>query len=182
MLFQSKKSERGYTLLEILIIAAIIGILCAIAAPSWLGFLARLSLNAAQAEALTIIRDAQAKAKLQKRVWEACFWQNDSERKVQWSVHPTPQSEGNICTNAKWQNLLRADADKIAIDSNRSTLQNNNNIYRVRFNHKGWVHGQLGRMTFMARNQNGSRSRRCVFVSTLLGATRTTQDRGCDGD
>lgn len=182
MLFQAKKSDGGYTLLEVLIIAAIIGILSAIAAPSWLGFLTRLSLNAAQAEALTIMRDAQGKAKLQKRVWEACFWQNDSDRKVQWSVHPVSQSSGDICTNARWQNLIRSDADKIAIDINssaRATLFNRNNIYRVQFNHKGWVNGQLGKITFTTRNQTNNSPRRCVVVSTLLGALRTAQDREC---
>ena len=182
MLFQSKQSDGGYTLLEILIIVFIVGILSAIAAPSWLGFLTRLSLNTAQAEALNIMRDAQAKAKLQKRVWEACFQQNDTEKKVQWSVHPVSQQSGDICTNARWQNLIGSDTDKIAIDISspaRSTLFKRNNIYRVQFNHKGWVNGQLGKITFTTRNQTNNSPRRCVVVSTLLGALRTAQEREC---
>lgn len=177
MQLRSSKSTQGYTLLEVVIIVVVIGILSAIAAPSWLAFLTRLRLNAAQAEALAVMREAQAGAKRQKRVWEACFQQNNTENKVQWSVHPFKE-DGEICENATWQNLIGSDANKIAIDSNGSTLYNKNNIYRLQFNHKGWVNGQLGKITFMPPNQpNGSK--RCVYASTLLGAMRTAQNREC---
>lgn len=184
MRLPSEKSTGGYTLLEAVIIVAVIGILSAIAAPSWLGFIARLRLNAAQAEALSIMREAQAGAKREKRVWEACFRQNETEKKVQWSVHPEASSSGVFCANARWQNLIASDADKIAIATSgnaRSTLLDRNNMYRIQFNHKGRVHGQLGKITFIARNQNNG-SKRCVVVATLLGAIRTAGNNECNGD
>ena len=184
MRLRSEKSTGGYTLLEAVIIVAVIGILSAIAAPSWLGFMIRLRLNAAQSEALSVMREAQAGAKREKRVWEACFRQNETERKVQWSAHPESQSSGVFCSNARWQNLIGSDADKIAIATTgnaHTTLLDRNDVYRVQFNHKGRVHGQLGKITFIARNQNNG-SKRCVVVATLLGAIRTVANNDCNGD
>ena len=182
MQFKPEKSNYGYTLFEALTIVVILGIFSAIAAPSWLAFLNRQRLNVAQAEALSIMREAQANAKKEKRVWEACFRQNEAEKKVEWSVHPMTDSGGAICGNARWQNLIGSDANKIEIDSSRSTPRSSSKVYPVRFNHKGRSHGSLGRVTFMTPNSNNNRVRRCVWISTLLGALRTDRDRGCDGD
>ena len=161
---------------------AILGILSAIAAPSWLAFLSRQRLNVAQAEALSIMRDAQANAKREKRVWEACFRQNQPEKKVEWSVHPMIDSAGEMCANARWQDLIGSDANKIEIDSSLSTPRSSSKVYRVRFNHKGRVHGLLGKVTFMTANSRNNSARRCVLISTLLGVLRTDRDRGCNGD
>lgn len=175
MRLSSEKSTRGYTLLEIVIIVLIVGILSAIAAPSWLGFLARLRLNAARSQALSIMRDAQASAKREKRVWQASFRNTNSG--VQWSVHPENAPEPNRI----WNNLIGENADKIEIDQSYSTLRRSNQIYYVQFQHKGWLDGVLtGRITFVARGVGGENAtRRCVFVSTILGALRTDENRGC---
>jgi Tfp pilus assembly protein FimT len=183
----SEKSHQGYTFVEFVAIIVIIGILSAIAAPSWLGFLTAQRLNAAQAQALSIMREAQASAKREKRVWEACFRQNATEKKVQWSAHPVPASGGGMCANARWQNLIESDGDQIAIATSgtaRSTLFNRNNIYRIQFGYKGRVNGQLGKITFIAANQTNQNrgSKRCVVVSTLLGAIRTAGNNECNGD
>ncbi len=187
MKLRSERSHRGYTLVEILVIVVIVGILSAIAAPTWFAFLTRLRLNAAQAQTLSAMREAQVSAKREKRVWEACFWQNPTEKKVQWSAHPVATSGGGICANARWQNLIESDGDKIAIATSgtaRSTLFNRNNIYRVQFSFKGRVHGQLGKITFIAANQTNQNNglKRCVVVSTLLGAIRTGGNNECNGD
>jgi type II secretory pathway pseudopilin PulG len=187
MVLPSEKSHQGYTFLECLTIIAIVGILSAIAAPTWLGFVTRLRLNAAQAQALSAMREAQTAAKREKRVWEACFRQNETEKKVEFSAHPVPAAGGGMCANARWQNLIESDGDGIAIATNgtaRSTLFNRNNIYRVQFGYKGRVNGQLGKITFIAANQTNQNraSKRCVVVSTLLGAIRTAGNNECNGD
>lgn len=183
----SEKSHRGYTLVEILVIVVIVGILSAIAAPSWLAFLTRQRLNAAQAQALSAMREAQTSAKREKRVWEACFRQNETEKKLEWSAHPVSASGGVMCANARWQNLIDSDGDMIAIATTgtaRSTLFNRNNIYRVQFGYKGTVNGQLGKIAFIPANQTNQNnaSKRCVVVSTLLGAIRTGGNNECNGE
>lgn len=175
MKFQPSKSILGYTLVEFLVIVVVIGIMSAIAAPSWLSLLNRLRLNAAQAEALSVIREAQASAKREKRNWEASFRKNN--QRVQWSVHPESESQDNW----KWNDLIGENAERIDIDESYSTFEKRNGAYHAGFQHKGWAIPQLGRITFISRGATNSKKalRRCVFVSTYLGAMRTDSDRGC---
>ncbi|MFB2881921.1 type IV pilin protein [Floridanema aerugineum] len=170
---QPFRCNGGFTIVELLVVVVTIGILAAIANPTWQVILKRHRLNSAQAEALNIIRQAQHKAKSEKRVWEASF--RKSDRTIQWSVHPVNDTE----TNHRWDNLLGEDADQIEIDQARTTLRQSNETYNIQFQYKGRVNGQLGRITFMSPGANDTAPRRCVFVSTLLGAMRVESDRGC---
>lgn len=170
MQFSSNKSNQGYTLLEVLVIVMVTGILAAIMAPSWLYLLNSLRLNTAQAEALSVMRQAQANARREKRIWQANF--RDMNGRVQWSLNPEGQPEAN----RRWNNLVGEDANKISIL--HSTLRNQRGVYSVEFKPNYWVNGQLGRITFVSRGTT-SGARRCIFVSTLLGNLRTARDRGC---
>lgn len=173
MKYQYSQAHGGFTLVELLVIVVVIAILSAIATPSWQAFLKRYRLNASQAEALSIMRQAQHKAKSEKRVWEASF--RKSDRYIQWSVHPVSDTQ----TNYTWNYLLSEDADQIDIDTTKTTLRQSNGTYNIQFQYKGRVNGQLGRITFMSPAANDKAPRRCVFVSTLLGAMRTDSDKGC---
>ncbi|MGA9381303.1 MAG: prepilin-type N-terminal cleavage/methylation domain-containing protein, partial [Phormidium sp.] len=167
MQFSSHKSNLGYTLLELLVIVIVIGMLAAIMTPSWFSLLNRLRLNAAQAETLSVMRQAQANARREKRIWQANF--RDMNGRVQWSLNAEGQSEAN----QTWNNLIGEDANKISILN--STLKNQSGVYSVQFKPNYWVNGQLGRITFVSRGTTNtdSAAKRCVFVSTLIGAMRT---------
>jgi hypothetical protein len=85
---------------------------------------------------------------------------------VQWSIHTV----GADLTSLPWTSLESG----IQIDS-ESTLHQSNNIYRVQFNHRGEVNGQLGRLTLSMASS--PMTKRCVFVSTLLGTIRIGETR-----
>jgi len=63
----SRKSDGGFTLLEVLVIVLILGILSAIAAPSWLGFINRQRVRTVNDRVFQTLRTAQSEAKRTKR-------------------------------------------------------------------------------------------------------------------
>lgn len=63
----SRKSDGGFTLLELIVIVLILGILSAIAAPSWLAFINRQRVRTVNDRVLQTLRSAQSEAKRSKR-------------------------------------------------------------------------------------------------------------------
>ena len=157
--------QAGFTLLEVMIVGSIIGILVAIAAPSWQTLRDRQSLNAARSEALSAIRNAQKKSIQRREKWQTSF--RESEGRVQWAVHPASLDD---LASANWNSLPK----NVRLDS-ETTLRSARGVRRVQFNYLGQVNGQLGRITFST--ESSGKIKRCVVVSTLLGAVRTGENR-----
>jgi len=183
-IYRQRKSS-GFTLLEILIVLAMVGILSAIAAPSWLGFVNNQRLNAAQSQALSTLRLAQSNAKRTQSTWQATF--RNTSTVAQYAVHPSPPS---AMTQAYWDSLPWQSFDsgvRIVDDTEpqpRTTLTKltaipEPDVYRIQFKYQGNPNGlgELGRITFASRI--GDR-KKCVIVSTLLGAMRVAENSACN--
>ncbi|MEG4244607.1 prepilin-type N-terminal cleavage/methylation domain-containing protein [Microcoleus sp. MON2_D6] len=63
----SRKDDGGFTLLEVLVIALLIGIFSSIAAPSWQGFITRQRVRTVNDRVFQSLRFAQSEAKRTKR-------------------------------------------------------------------------------------------------------------------
>ena len=190
-------SSAGYTLLELIIMVAMMGILSAIAAPAWSSFVERQQLNSAQNQVYRAMQDAKNNATRDKITWQVSFRQIRLNEKdvVQWSIHPAESGKfipfSVINNNALWHNL----DPNVLID----TIKNNKGKYetsltkqttagpwRVQYNYYGCPVSQvndecgqtsltaLGRITL--RSKSGSKLRRCMITSTLLGAMRAGRD------
>src|SRR4028118_1871774 len=63
----SRKSDGGFTLVELIVIVLMLGILSAIAAPSWVAFINRQRVRTVNDRVLQTLRSAQSEAKRSKR-------------------------------------------------------------------------------------------------------------------
>ena len=167
------RSESGFSLLELVIAAAIASILATIAAPSWIAFVQRQQLIQAQEQLYRIIQQTQQQAIAQRTSWRVSFRRAPTAgaRAVEWTryaSHTTPSVDA-------WQTLQ---TDGPNIDAAASTLRQQSGLYTVEFDHHGNVNGQLGRLTL-----SQSERQRCVVVATRLGALRKGRGDGqgrCD--
>jgi len=178
----SKQSIVGFTLVEMIVVIVIVGILAAIAAPTWQGMLARQRVNSAQGQALNALREAQTNAKREKRMWQACF-QDDGTRV---SYFVTAVKNCSTIPNNAWNSLLPENSNVVAIDSANTK---GGNMYNVTFQYKGLLDDtnppQTGKITFGIRDKQGivgvtKGSKRCITVQTLLGAMSLGSDQECE--
>ncbi|MEG4498943.1 type II secretion system protein [Microcoleus sp. F10-C6] len=75
---RSRNADKGFTLLEVLVIALIVGILSSIAAPSWLAFINRQRVRTVNDRVLQSLRSAQSEAKRSKRDVTVTFYTSSS--------------------------------------------------------------------------------------------------------
>ena len=174
----SNRSNHGFTLFEVIFVALIVGILSAIAAPSWLAFVNTRRLTTAQDQVYRAMREAQSNAKRDKVTWQASF--RDNNGVVQWTVHRATDATP---ADWSWQKL----DSNIRLDTNETSLPQSNSMWRVLFNYQGCpvyevgnectqtALNSLGQITLSSKN--GGTAKRCVFISTLLGSLRTSKEQ-----
>ena len=165
---QNNRSNSGFTLIETITALLMIGILSAIAAPSWFALIKTQHLNIAQDQVYRAMREAQSQAKKEKLTYHASF--REQNNNVQWAVHLATIDP----SNAKWNDL----DPSVQLDVVESTLQLSNGVRRVPFDHIGTLKPPFGRITLSSKS--GGKAKRCVIVSTILGAMRTAKDNSCN--
>lgn len=186
-------TNAGFTLLELLVVLLMVTVLMAIGAPVWLSMADGQRLGAVQDTTFQALRLAQAKARQQKRIWEACFRVDSANtRVVQYSVHP---AVGDKCGNANWQPLGAEAATFTTIDSSKPNLDftKGGTAYVVQFNANGWLASAQDsslsagndknterRISFKLAGRPDLNTRTCVYVETLLGSLRAARDASCD--
>ena len=179
--------DRGFTLIEILIVLMMVGILVAIAAPSWSSFVNNQRLSSAQSRAFSIIRLAQNSAKREQIMWQASF--RNTSKFSQYAIHKVPSAttpDQTYWDNLPWENFEQ----DVRIVENEETTPRTTftkittnavpNVYRVQFTSQGVPNGlgEIGRIVFV--NKSGGNRRKCVIMSTILGAMRSASDSECN--
>jgi prepilin-type N-terminal cleavage/methylation domain-containing protein len=162
LLQRRSRLHPGFTLAELLAAMACLGILTAIAAPSFLAFRQDQELSQAQSKVHHILRQGRDRAVKNNLPTQVSFRKQDD--RLQWSIHPVGTEP------MQWETL----GYKVGIDA-ETTLRLKNGNYVIQFNHYGEVNGQLGRITL---GMKPTGRKRCVMVSSLLGAMRDGETHG----
>ncbi|WP_198804674.1 Tfp pilus assembly protein FimT/FimU [Leptolyngbya sp. BL0902] len=156
--------QGGFTLLESLIVVTLVALVVAIALPSWLGFLDQRRVNMTQSMLYQALRRTQWDASQLRQPQR--FSLRERNGRLEWASHPDSIAAVRV---TQWIPLIEG----VGLAGEDNTLLQSGGIYYVRFDHKGNVRSQLGRITVVGAG--GRRSHRCVVVSTLLGAMRQGQ-------
>jgi prepilin-type N-terminal cleavage/methylation domain-containing protein len=158
------QSEKGFTLLESLVVIVMVGIVAAIAAPGWLNFVEKSQLTVGRDKLYLAMRKAQSEAQHKRTGWQFSVRERDGA--VEWATHPNSVTPAV----AQWEAL---DSKSIQLDA-ESTFTSSAGVYYVRFDEGGNPH-HLGRVTLSGKHF--SMNKRCVIISTLIGAARKSQEQ-----
>lgn len=151
----------GFTLVESLAAAAVVGLLMAIAAPSFLGFWQQRKINITQDMIYQALRITQSEA-MQLRC-DRRFSIREQSGRMEWASHDDATLASQITA---WQPLVEG----VGFATIDNTLLKASSVYYIRFDMYGNVKSQLGTVTVA---MTGSKTtHRCVVVSTMLGAMR----------
>jgi len=177
----------GFTMIEMLIIMAIVGIFCAIVTPSWLMFINNHRLKVSVDRAYWAMELARSNAKRDKISWQTSF-KPIVGKNVQVAVHPAEITPAQV-PPSQWKNL----EPQIQINAHETTLlkvnenneqKENGTILRVMFNFQGCpvsrndhdctLTSLRAKGTLTLSHPDLKNSERCIIISTLLGNKRTS--------
>jgi prepilin-type N-terminal cleavage/methylation domain-containing protein len=191
----STQSDTGFSLLEVIVVTLMIGILSAIVAPAWLGFVNRQTVNKANDVILAALQEAQREAKKDKRNYSLSFKTVSNVPQI--AIHPGGTTPNN------WRNLgqdVGIEPEKILLASNLTNVNttttnialSNSTEKTITFDYMGILAAKSDgtasdidlKIVLGIRNPNNPTSlgstKRCVIVKTLLGSMMTEKDSQCD--
>jgi prepilin-type N-terminal cleavage/methylation domain-containing protein len=196
------QQDAGFSLLELIAVMVMIGILAAIAAPSWLTFVNRQRINKANDAVLAALQEAQREAKKKKLSYSVSFKNEGNVPKL--LIH-----QGTVPPSSGWKTLgedmafqprqvllytnlndttankkASADIDYTQLGSGTITFDYMGTLPNVDFGTAGGSSDQLGLKIAVAVPNSGSSTsagnlKRCVIVDTLVGGMRTAKDSEC---
>ena len=169
----SRKGDRGFTIIELLVIVIMLGILVAIAAPSWLAFSNRQRVRTVNDRVFQTLRSAQSEAKRTKSDRTVTFNPTDPPTVTINTVPALTDPLQTVTFDAggeikKGQVKISAASCPAGACTAAATL--------LTFNFNGVVDINSPPLPFVVTVSTvDGGSKQCVIVETLLGGMRTAE-------
>ncbi|WP_232317213.1 pilus assembly FimT family protein [Anabaena sp. CA = ATCC 33047] len=189
--------DAGFSLVEIITVVLMIGILAAMALPSWSAYVNRQRANKANDAILAAIQEAQRQAKRQKRDYSVSFKVESESQIPKIIIHPASETASDIDDN-RWQNLgedLEIESGKLQLSTNLTSKNTagaavsaiSSTPQTITFDYMGTLPGaNFGTAPSGSTETPGikvvvsaNNTKRCVILKTILGATLTKKDGDC---
>ncbi len=188
----SAKQAAGFTLIELIVVALMIGVLATIAAPGWLAFTNRQRVNKVNDAVLSALQNAQTEAKRRKLSYSVSFRTNGTPPVPQAAIYVSKDANGVTVDPASLDaNTWKPLTGDLEIKPGQIVLETNLPDETITFDYMGTVPPDPplpadGFIVSVAVPQTNNpdeaieSTRRCIRVMTILGSLQSGQAEQCE--
>ena len=164
----SRKGDGGFTILEMVVIALIIGILSSIAAPGWLAFINRQRVRSVNDRVFQSLRLAQSEAKRTKSSVTVTFDTTVDPPKI---TFLPPLATGGSTQTLDGGGEIKPGTMALTVNTPAAPTTPPNSIV---FDYQGNLTAGITPFVVSVAPVDGG-TKQCVIVETLLGGMRTAE-------
>ncbi len=174
----------GFTLLELLVVVFMVGVIAAIAAPTWEKLLARQRVTTAREQTVQALRDAQSKARRTRTPQVVYIDPAPGDRPRIATAAYANQDPVNFATITGWQNIGQENIPQgslqVALRREGAEVTDADQR-RVIFDADGAVdrRTEVPLAIVLKGSVSGPGDARCIVIETRLGSLRTAEGNDC---